>query len=220
MSLDDVLAVVCDHLTSLRNDRPLLVGIDGIDASGKTTFADSLATALDERGREVVRVSIDDFQQPRVKRYARGRSSPEGYYQDSFDVDAFRRHVLALRDLDDGPFTLVRRVFDLVEDCPVTELPTTLARDEFVLCDGVFLQRPEFSGRWDFVIFLHVDVEEALRRALRRDATDDVGALRKLYEARYMPAQRMYVHAASPDSSADLVIDNSDVESPRIVDHR
>jgi len=49
------------------------VGIDGVDGAGKTTFADALATTLQQQGRPVVRVSVDDFHHPRAIRYARGR---------------------------------------------------------------------------------------------------------------------------------------------------
>lgn len=220
MSLDDVLVVVCHRLTSLRNERPSLVGIDGIDAAGKTTFADNLASELERQGREAVRVSIDDFQQPRAKRYARGRFSPDGYYQDSFDTDAFRRLVLDCPSRGDGRFAIVKRVFDLAGDNAVMEVPVSVGRDGIVLCDGVFLQRPEFAGKWDFVIFLHVDVEPALQRALRRDDSDETDALRRLYEKRYMPAQRTYLRAVSPDKAADLVIDNNEVECPCIVEFR
>ncbi len=220
MSLDDVLVVVCHRLTSLRNERPSLVGIDGIDAAGKTTFADNLASELERQGREAVRVSIDDFQQPRAKRYARGRFSPDGYYQDSFDTDAFRRLVLDCPSRGDGRFAIVKRVFDLAGDNAVMEVPVSVGRDGIVLCDGVFLQRPEFAGKWDFVIFLHVDVEPALQRALRRDDSDETDALRRLYEKRYMPAQRTYLRAVSPDKATDLVIDNNEVECPCIVEFR
>jgi len=45
--------------------------IDGPDAAGKTTLADELAVALRERGRDVIRASIDGFHRPRRERYRR-----------------------------------------------------------------------------------------------------------------------------------------------------
>ncbi|MEA5119309.1 MAG: hypothetical protein VB036_17065, partial [Propionicimonas sp.] len=38
-----------------------LVGIDGVDGAGKTTFANDLAAVLDECGCEVIRISLDDY---------------------------------------------------------------------------------------------------------------------------------------------------------------
>lgn len=65
------------------------VGVDGVDAAGKTVFADHLADVLRVSGRSVVRVSADDFfHQPRAVRHRRGRGSPEGFWLDSYDYPA------------------------------------------------------------------------------------------------------------------------------------
>ncbi len=65
------------------------IAVDGIDAAGKTTLADRLGVLL-----QATRVCIDDFLHPKEVRYARGDESPEGYYEDSFDLHAFREAVL------------------------------------------------------------------------------------------------------------------------------
>jgi adenylate kinase family enzyme len=57
------------------------IGVDGVTASGKTTFADRLAALLGG----VARLTIDEFHRP-------GQAS---YYPDSFDFAAFRAAVLA-----------------------------------------------------------------------------------------------------------------------------
>lgn len=54
------------------------VAVDGVDAAGKTTFADELAESIRSRGRPVVRVSADDFPIVRRVRHRRGRDSPRG----------------------------------------------------------------------------------------------------------------------------------------------
>ena len=73
--------------------RRVLVGIDGVDGSGKTTFADQLADVL-RMESPVVRVSLDGFHRLSRERYLLGRDSPEGFWQDSYDYDAFRRLVV------------------------------------------------------------------------------------------------------------------------------
>ena len=72
--------------------RRALVGIDGVDTSGKTTLADTLARLVP---RPVLRVAVDDFHRPPEVRYRRGRRSPEGCYRDTFDHDAIRERVLS-----------------------------------------------------------------------------------------------------------------------------
>lgn len=72
----------------------VLVGIDGVDGSGKTVFAGELATALMISGRPAVRISVDDFHNVSAVRYRRGRSSPEGFWLDSFNYGRLRADVL------------------------------------------------------------------------------------------------------------------------------
>ena len=57
------------------------IGIDGVTAAGKTTFANALAALLGG----VARITIDEFHRP-------GQAD---YYPDSFDFAAFRAAVLA-----------------------------------------------------------------------------------------------------------------------------
>jgi len=72
------------------------IGIDGVDAAGKTVLAEEIAQLLTKRGRPCVRVSVDYFERPPGERYLRGNLSPDGYYLDAFDVERFRAHVLSV----------------------------------------------------------------------------------------------------------------------------
>lgn len=86
------------------------IAVDGIDCAGKTTFADRLAALL-----QAGRVSADDFLRPIEERHARGVDSPEGYYRDSFNNDAFRAAVLASPEplVADGVFLQRPELADL-----------------------------------------------------------------------------------------------------------
>jgi uridine kinase len=71
------LARAAEAIERLPRDRRTLVGVDGLDGAGKTTFADRLAPLLE---RPVVRASEDDFLNPAaIRSRARARvaaSSP------------------------------------------------------------------------------------------------------------------------------------------------
>jgi uridine kinase len=88
----DVLARVAALIGAL--EAPVRVGIDGPDAAGKTMLADELAVILAAGGRHVERLSADDFLRAPEHRHRRGRESPEGYYEDSFDHQRLRDTVL------------------------------------------------------------------------------------------------------------------------------
>jgi uridine kinase len=179
-----VVAELADRVEALRRPHPVRVAIGGVDAAGKTTLADELASALRRRGREVVRVSVDGFQRPRAERHRRGELSPEGYYHDSFDYAALREAIHGMH----------------------------ASRDLILLVDGVFLLRPELVEEWDLRIFVSVEPDEALRRALERD-TPVFGSreeAKRRYRLRYQPGQRLYFADARPVEAADVVVLNDD----------
>jgi len=80
-----------------------------------------------------------------------------------------------------------------------------LDAEEPLVADGVFLQRPELDDLWNLRIWVDVSFEDALERAVVRDAHlfDDV---RERYERRYFPGQRLYLDEVDPRSRADIVV--------------
>ena len=85
---------VADRIPAASGDDCVRVGIDGVDGSGKSIFADELAAVVRGCGRAVVRISLDDFHHVRAVRYRRGRSSPEGFWLDSYNYERLRTDVL------------------------------------------------------------------------------------------------------------------------------
>jgi uridine kinase len=205
-------------IAAVRRPHPVRVAIDGPDAAGKTTLADELAEPLAARGWPVIRASVDGFHRPRAERYRRGERSPQGYWLDSFDHQAIRANLLD--PLGPGGGRRYRtRVFDVRADRP-RAAPVRLApEDATLLFDGVFLLRPELDRAWDFRVFLDVPFAETLRRAVRRDLAlfGSADAVRERYQQRYIPGQRLYDAAVRPRQVADVVVDNRDPASPRLV---
>ena len=192
--------------------RPALVAVDGVDGAGKTTFADELAGVLAARGARVVRVGIDGFHRPRRERYARGRTSPQGYFLDSFDLDVFRRSVVEPVRSGSGPVRTA--AFDHRTDAPV-DGERVDAAGAVVLVDGVFLQRDELAGVWDLAVFLHAGFEASYARMSVRDGSppDPEHPANR----RYLEGQRLYLRACRPQERADVVIDVTDVRAPEVV---
>lgn len=208
---------LADLVAAVRRPHTVRVAVDGVDAAGKTTLADELRPLLEARGRPVLRASVDGFHLTRAERYRRGPTSPEGYYRDSFNYDAFRRELL--ESLGPGGDRRFRaRVFDLHADEPVDEPRQEAPEGAVLLVDGVFLLRPELAGLWDFRILVEVEPAEALRRAVLRDedlfgSPDE--ALRR-YRSRYVPGQQLYRAEVDPGALADVVFENSDVAAPAL----
>lgn len=204
-------ALVTEYSHHYAHGRTVLA-IDGPDGAGKTTFADDLATAFERAGHAVFRASIDDFHRPRELRYRAGRLSPEGYYRDAFDYSLFRRALLEpFRMGGSAGFQL--RGFDLRRDVPVESAWVTGPADAVLLVDGVFLNRPELRGAWNWSLWLDAPADTRLARMVERDGVDADPEAES--NRRYSEAQRLYVRDAHPNTSADAIVDNTDPENPK-----
>jgi uridine kinase len=218
MKREDVLEAVAGAILGTPCSHPLRVGIDGVDAAGKTRFADDLVPYLHQGGRNVIRASIDGFHHPKEIRGRRGALSPDGYYLDSFDYPALID--LLLEPL--GPQGTRRyrtAAFDFRTESRV-ELPVrTAGEDDLLIFEGVFLFRPEINHFWDVRIFLEVSFETNLARALERDGYlfGSREEIEKRYRAKYIPGQQIYLQTVKPHEKADFLIDNDDFLNPRIL---
>ena len=205
----NVLAALAAEIVALYAGGRVVVAVDGMDGAGKTHFADDLAVALTSTGRSVFRASIDDFHRSKAERHARGADSPEGYYRDCFDYSTFRRVLLEPFRMG-GSTAFVTASFDHVRDLPVQSKWRTGPKDAILVIDGIFLNRPELAGLWNYSIWLDLPRELAEQRMLDRDGPTENAE-------RYRGGQDLYLAEASPRTAASSIIDNRDFESPRRV---
>ena len=76
-----------------------------------------------------------------------------------------------------------------------------------VIVEGIFLQKKELQGLFDYMIYLDVPEDTRLQRVLNRDTyIGDAQQITEKYENRYFPAERLYFNEYHPDKLADHVI--------------
>ncbi|MGV8884066.1 MAG: uridine kinase [Microbacteriaceae bacterium] len=204
-----VLAALAEEIVHNYGRGRVIVAIDGVDGAGKTHFAADLAEAMRLTGHAVVQASIDGFHRPRAQRYERGRDSARGFYEDSYDYSLFRRVLIdPFRAPSSGAF--VTEAFDHERDSPIEPKWITAPDDAILIVDGIFLNRPELRGLWNFSIWLAVAPAVAHARMRERDGNTTIAA-------RYVDGQKLYAHEAKPSAAATAIVDNDDFDHPRRV---
>lgn len=207
----DVLAEYAEEVLGVFPRGRILVGVDGLDGAGKTTFARDLAAAVRAAGTDAATVSMDDFQSERAVRG--DPPTARSWYEHGFDHLLLRRLVIE-PFRSGGAVRLVGRGIGadaLVEDGPTF---TPGARAVLVV-EGIFLHRPELRGLWHTGVWLGVPRQVAFDRCVARDGWDPgpEGILAKTFFA----AEDRYVREVDPRRVAQATFDLADAAHPRRV---
>ncbi len=191
--------------------RPIIT-VDGIDGSGKSTFARLLLTRLEAAGRQPVLVRVDDFRLPLD--WASGDEA-ELYYTRYFDLPALAGVVRGYRS---GARELSVPSFDGMKGTPTSPRRVHFAERPVLLIEGVFIRRVPVGPLAAMHLYLDTPPALARERLLRRDTGR--GRLKEEVERRldrrYVPGQRRYHQECAPRDRAGVLIDNRDHDHPRL----
>ncbi|WP_270181472.1 kinase [Alkalihalobacillus sp. CinArs1] len=189
--------VMDDILSKFPKQNRVVVGIDGLSRSGKTTLVNNMCERVTER--EVIVIHIDDFIVSRNKRYGTGYEEWFEYYYLQWDVSYLRDHLFD-KVKQTSELTLQR--YDEKSDTH-TSYVQLIPENALVLIEGVFIQREEWRGYLEYVIYL-----ECSRRArFERESEETKKNLKKFYN-RYWKAEDYYFEKVDPVLHADFVLDN------------
>lgn len=189
----------------------VIVAVDGIEGSGTTAFADGLAETFREAGYDTFRASINDFHHARERRRRLGEDSPKGFYEDSYDYRTFRRVLIDPFKMG-GSAGFQLAAFDLRRDDTRESRWLTSGKDAVLIVDGVFLNREELRGIWNYSIYLETPWSTAFERLAAQFGVDpDPDAPSN---ARYRQGQELYLAEAFPRGVADAVVDNTNADEP------
>ncbi len=148
------IAALVDLIRARATRAPLLVGIAGPVAVGKTTIVRALADGLAAPQRRIQVVSTDAFLLPNVELHARGLSMRKGF-PESYDAETMRA---ALQQLRAGHVAAVpvysHDVYDVLPDVRETVGPA-----EMIFVEGIVALQPPAVDELDLA--LYVDAAEA-----------------------------------------------------------
>lgn len=192
--------------SSIRHNKacPLIIGIDGLGGSGKTTFAKAIEQELINQNCQAVTFHLDDHIVEREKRYRTGYEEWYEYYYLQWDVKNLTANLF--EPLQSGCNDISLAFYDKFTDSTVTK-QISVSPDSIVLIEGVFLQRHEWRRFYDFVFYLDCPREVRHERVLNRDLY--IGEYEERldkYQRRYWLAEKHYMDIVKPIMNADVVI--------------
>src|SRR5262245_14869047 len=206
VELEQTIALIVAKREQVPACRSVLVGLSGIDGSGKGYLTRQLVIALRGHGFSVTGLSADDWAAVPVKRFDPHRPA-EHFYEHGFRFEEmFRDLVLPLKSQRS------RRLEALCSNESQSALHPHVFefRDvDIILLEGIFLLKREYRRHFDLTIWVDCSFETAMERVVRRaqeGLPPDETA--RAYETIFFPAQRLHFRRENPRAATDFIIIN------------
>jgi phosphoglycolate phosphatase len=193
-------------------NKPLIIGVNGVDTSGKTIFASNFMRFLNDLGHNTLLIHMDDFHNRRAVRMS--DTSPRGYLNNAFNT-ALLGDLLSSIQRGHTDQTLELLDLDTDENSNIKRFAAD--SNTIVIVEGVLLYRPPLDQFFSYKIFLDIDFDEVLRRAALRDVPKYGEEFLEKYRNRYIPAQETYLDEYSPKTHCHMLIDNNDYADPKML---
>ena len=204
--IDQIANSILQKRRMLTSDRSLLVGISGIDGSGKGYLAAQLQAHLALRGVIPAILNVDGWLNLPEKRFDQNAPAVN-FYENAIRFDQFfSQLVLPLRD-----GRSIHLEADFVEEIASNYRKHTYHFKDVsvVLVEGIFLFKPQYRKYFDLAIWIDCSFPTALVRAIDR-AQEGLSPANTIaaYERIYFPAQRIHLDQDKPRENADLIFEN------------
>jgi len=207
--LDRLIEAILARRAGVPEHRSLLVGLSGIDGSGKGFIAKHIVARLPQRSGSAVNLSVDDWLNLPQKRFNPDNPADHFYRFAIRFNEMFNGLILPLRDKRTH-----RVVADVAEETSNQFKQKAFAFFDvsIIVLEGIFLFKQEFRRHFDLSIWVDCSFETALARAIERaqEGLPPADTIRA-YETIYFPAQRLHAARDNPRATADLIINNDPV---------
>ena len=206
VNIDDVVTKILSQRAIVSEQRSLLVGISGIDGSGKGFVVKQIEARIGQHSIAVANINVDGWLNLPNRRFSTIKPA-EHFYANALRFDQlFSKLLLPLKS-----HRSVTVAADYADETAETYRQHTYNFKDVgvVLVEGIFLFKREHRGLFDLAVWVDCSLPTALARALVR-AQEGLSPAKTIraYETIYFPAQRIHFTRDNPREMAHLVLNN------------
>jgi uridine kinase len=206
MTVTEVVNATLERKREVPAERSMLVGISGIDGSGKGYVTRLIDEGLRAKGLKTAVINIDGWLNLLHIRFDPNNLA-DNFYRNAIRFDEmFELLIIPLRYSRSVDITA-----DFAEETAAEfrEHRYTFRDIDIILLEGIFLFKREFVHHYDLKIWIDCSFDVALERAIARSQEGlSPEATIHAYRTIYFPAQRIHFALDNPRAAADIHIDN------------
>ncbi len=204
--------------TQNSNKKPYIVGINGLDTSGKTSFSKTLFNYFRSIGQKAVLIHLDDFHnQSSIRK--KGNNEINAYIKNAFNLRLLEDKLLKPLK-SDGRINVKLDLLDLNTDTYTNTKSFHADEDTIIILEGILLYREPLNKYFDYRVFLDITFKMVLKRAEKRDVQLYGEDFLNKYKTKYIPIQKWYIENYKPKENCNLLIDNNDYNNPFVIANR
>ena len=189
--------------------KPVIIGIAGGSASGKSTLTKQIVNALGEE--HISYISHDSYYKDLSHLSLQERAVTNFDHPDSLDTYLLKQHIVALKNGEevDTP------VYDFTTHSRISDKTVKVEARRIVIVDGILLfSDPELCDVLDMKIYVDTDDDIRLIRRIKRDTVErgrSVDSVIEQYQKYVRPMHEMFVEPSK--RKADIIVPASQVVS-------
>jgi len=192
--VQDILAFIKEKYEQHRFiNRPFVVGINGIDCSGKTTFAKAMSKYFSYYKIVNNHLDIDTFNNPVIE-----SETYKAFVSDSWDEEDLNKYYKLIINYSDA----IRAVSEYKKKYPL------------VILEGIFIYKPQLVDLFDLKIYLDIDISLGRKRFAKRRSLKQDKRPFEIYDEIWMLSHIRYESEVHPKRISNLVIDCNDESKP------
>jgi uridine kinase len=192
--MEEILACIKAKYEKYRSiNQSFVIGINGIDCSGKTTFAKLVSKYFTHYKIENVCRDIDNFNNPAIE-----SETYKAFVSGSWDEEDLNKYYELIINFSDA----TRAVSESKKKYSV------------VILEGIFIYKPQLVDIFDLKIYLDIDISLGRKRFAKRRSIERDKRPFDIYDEIWMLSHLRYESEVHPKRISDLVIDYNAESQP------